>query len=100
MSDSVTASVLLEYPAPGVALVRLNRPHATNALSLELQALLSHYFIELGSNADVRCILLTGGDKVFAAGAISTAWPGWVPLISISATPSGSGRRSSTAPNL
>ena len=50
MSDSLTAPVLLEYPAPGVALVRLNRPHATNALSLELQALLSQYFSELMNN--------------------------------------------------
>ncbi|CAG8863854.1 putative enoyl-CoA hydratase echA8 [Pseudomonas fluorescens] len=80
MSDSLTAPVLLEYPAPGVALVRLNRPHATNALSLELQALLSRYFSELGSNPDVRCILLTGGDKVFAAGGDINSLAGVGPI--------------------
>lgn len=69
MSDSSAAPVLLERPLPGVALLRLNRPHATNALSLELQALLSRYFTELAIDPEVRCIVLTGGDKVFAAGA-------------------------------
>ena len=68
MSDLPAAPVLLERPLPGVALLRLNRPHATNALSLELQALLSQYFSELALDPEVRCIVLTGGDKVFAAG--------------------------------
>ena len=52
----------------GVALVRLHRPQATNALSLSLQAALSRTFAQLGADASVRCIVLTGGDKVFAAG--------------------------------
>lgn len=68
MSDLPATPVLLERPLPGVALLRLNRPHATNALSLELQALLSQYFSELALDPEVRCIVLTGGDKVFAAG--------------------------------
>ncbi|MCA0188556.1 MAG: enoyl-CoA hydratase/isomerase family protein, partial [Proteobacteria bacterium] len=59
---------LLERPEDGVAVVRLHRPEATNALSLELQALLSRMFAELGADPTVRCIVLTGGDKVFAAG--------------------------------
>ncbi|MDZ3992031.1 putative enoyl-CoA hydratase echA8 [Pseudomonas sp. Teo4] len=68
MPDTPAPPVLLERPLPGVALLRLNRPQATNALSLELQALLSQYFSELAADPEVRCILLTGGDKVFAAG--------------------------------
>ena len=64
MSDPSAAPVLLEFPTPGVALLRLNRPQATNALSLELQALLSHYFTQLAADPDVRCILLTGGDTL------------------------------------
>ena len=52
----------------GVAMVRMNRPHATNALSLNLQALLSAAFTELTANPAVRAIVLTGGEKVFAAG--------------------------------
>lgn len=52
----------------GVVLVRLNRPQATNALSLSLQAALSQAFEQLGADASVRCIVLTGGETVFAAG--------------------------------
>jgi hypothetical protein len=90
---------LLERPEDGIAVVRLHRPEATNALSLELQALLSQMFAELGADPSVRCIVLTGGDKVFAAGATFTAWPASAPSRSTSATPSGCGRRSSTAPS-
>ena len=68
MSAPSTDPVLLQFPSPGVALLRLNRPQATNALSLELQALLSRHFVALADNPQVRCILLTGGEKVFAAG--------------------------------
>jgi enoyl-CoA hydratase len=68
MTDKNEPSVILSFPETGVAELKLNRPHATNALSLELQTLLSKYFTELANNKDVRCILLTGGEKVFAAG--------------------------------
>ncbi len=68
MTDQTEPSVILSFPEEGVAELRLNRPHATNALSLELQDRLSNHFIELAANKEVRCILLTGGDKVFAAG--------------------------------
>jgi len=68
MADKHGPSVLLSFPEQGIAQLTLNRPHATNALSLELQTRLSDYFSELATNKEVRCILLTGGDKVFAAG--------------------------------
>lgn len=65
--------VLVERPEPGVALVRLNRPEATNALSLTLQAQLAQAFVELTADDAVRCIVLTGGDQVFAAGGDITS---------------------------
>jgi len=68
VTQTSPAEVLIETPAEGVAVVRLNRPEATNALSLSLQAQLSQAFAALGADAAVRCIVLTGGDKVFAAG--------------------------------
>lgn len=80
MSDSSVAPVLLERPLPGVALLRLNRPQATNALSLELQALLSRYFSELAVDPQVRCIVLTGGDNVFAAGGDINSMAGVGPI--------------------
>ncbi len=60
--------VLVQILDDGVALVRLNRPEAANALSLSLQAALSQAFTDLSANEAVRAIVLTGGDKVFAAG--------------------------------
>ena len=68
VSESAPAEVIVERPHEGVALVRLNRPEATNALSLSLQALLSETFTALSADDDVRCIVLTGGEQVFAAG--------------------------------
>lgn len=73
MTDPEECPLLLDFPEAGVARLRLNRPHVNNALNLELQALLSDHFLQLGQNPEVRCILLTGGDTVFAAGGdIST----------------------------
>jgi enoyl-CoA hydratase/carnithine racemase len=57
-----------ERPSEGVLLLRLHRPDATNALSLELQAALSLAFADATRDADVRCVVLTGGPDVFAAG--------------------------------
>ncbi|MDO9143471.1 MULTISPECIES: enoyl-CoA hydratase [Comamonadaceae] len=68
-SASPTApEILLDYPSDGVAVVRLNRPEATNALSLTLQAQLSEVFGTLSADERVRAIVLTGGERVFAAG--------------------------------
>lgn len=65
---SATPELIIERPHDGVAVVLLNRPDATNALSLNLQALLSAAFTELSADASVRVIVLSGGPKVFAAG--------------------------------
>ena len=61
--------VLLERPSPDIAVIRLNRPEVRNALSIGVRELLAKYFDDLGSDDVTRCIVLTGGDKVFAAGA-------------------------------
>lgn len=68
MSSPGASELIVERPEAGVAVVLLNRPDATNALSLSLQARLSEAFAELSADASVRVIVLTGGDKVFAAG--------------------------------
>ncbi|MEX5727892.1 enoyl-CoA hydratase [Rhodovulum iodosum] len=52
-----------------VALIRLNRPDALNALNSELLAELSDAVAQADANEKVRCIILTGSDKAFAAGA-------------------------------
>ncbi|MGP9803495.1 enoyl-CoA hydratase [Paracoccus sp. NSM] len=52
-----------------VALIRLNRPEALNALNSTLLAELSQAVTEADRNDKVRCIVLTGSEKAFAAGA-------------------------------
>ncbi|MBL3568978.1 enoyl-CoA hydratase [Rhodovulum sp. BSW8] len=52
-----------------VALVRLNRPEALNALNGELMGELADAVSEANANEKVRCIVLTGSEKAFAAGA-------------------------------
>ena len=61
--------VLLEQPAPGVALLRLNRPAARNALNMALREALAEHFQRLDECPQTRVIILTGSDTVFAAGA-------------------------------
>jgi enoyl-CoA hydratase/carnithine racemase len=61
--------VLLERPSPGVALLRLNRPDRLNALNMELRETLAAHFIDLASDDAVRCVVVTGDEKAFAAGA-------------------------------
>lgn len=66
MSDQL---LLLERPADGVALIRLNRPEARNAINLAMQAALDEHLSELEADDAVRAIVLTGaGDKAFSAG--------------------------------
>lgn len=52
-----------------VALIRLNRPDALNALNAQLLDELSAAMTEADRNDKVRCIVLTGSEKAFAAGA-------------------------------
>ncbi len=52
-----------------VATIRLNRPEALNALNAELLSELSSAVTEADANDKVRCLILTGSEKAFAAGA-------------------------------
>jgi len=52
-----------------VALIRLNRPEALNALNAELLGELVEAIDKAEANEKVRCIVLTGSEKAFAAGA-------------------------------
>jgi len=52
-----------------IAVVTLNRPQSLNALSYAVVKDLSLAMQELDEDDDVRVIIVTGGEKVFAAGA-------------------------------
>jgi enoyl-CoA hydratase len=62
-------SLVLVEREPPIAVVRLNRPKARNALSDALMDELVDRLAELDADAEVRCIVLTGDERAFAAGA-------------------------------
>ena len=53
----------------GVGLVRLNRAQQLNALNLEMRQAIATAFLALSGDPAIRVIVVTGGEKVFAAGA-------------------------------
>ncbi|MFN3955591.1 MAG: enoyl-CoA hydratase [Pararhodobacter sp.] len=55
--------------AQHVALIRLNRPDALNALNSKLLGELAEALTAAEKNDKVRCIVITGSEKAFAAGA-------------------------------
>ncbi len=60
---------LLVERLDSVAIVRLNRPEALNALNIATMTELDHLVGELDRDPDVKAIILTGDGKAFAAGA-------------------------------
>jgi enoyl-CoA hydratase len=67
--DTAPPPLLIDRSTPAVAVLTLNRPEARNALNRALRDALRSAFETLTSDSDVRCIVVTGGPKVFAAGA-------------------------------
>ena len=52
-----------------VGVITLNRPKALNALSAKLTEELQSALIELDSDKEIGCMIITGSEKAFAAGA-------------------------------
>ena len=52
-----------------VGIIRLNRPQALNALNIALKTELLAAAEAFDADADIGCIVITGSDKAFAAGA-------------------------------
>lgn len=63
------SEVLIERPEEAVALVRLNRPEAKNALNMAVRRALHDAFVALSEDETVRAVILTGNAEAFAAGA-------------------------------
>ena len=60
---------ILVSPEPPIAIVTLNRPKVLNALNSELMAELVDALETLDQDEALRCLVLTGNEKAFAAGA-------------------------------
>jgi enoyl-CoA hydratase len=61
--------VYVDYTIPAVAIIKINRPEAKNALNTQVRKLLSEAVALQADNDDIHVIVITGGDEVFAAGA-------------------------------
>jgi enoyl-CoA hydratase/carnithine racemase len=65
----VTDQVEITQDEFHVALLRLNRPEARNALSPEMMEEIASELERLDPDPEVRCIVIAGSEEVFAAGA-------------------------------
>jgi enoyl-CoA hydratase len=69
MTEGASLVLVERDPERLIAVVTLNRPERLNALSGPLMTELVAALRELDDDGDVRCIVLTGSEKAFAAGA-------------------------------
>ncbi len=63
------SSILTSIEADGVGLVRLNRPQQLNALNATLMEEVTGALEAFDRDPAVRCIVITGNERAFAAGA-------------------------------
>ncbi len=63
------SDLFVETPAPAVRLVTLNRPQLRNAISTAMLTELADTLEGFAADEGVRCVVVTGGPDVFAAGA-------------------------------
>ncbi len=59
----------IDAPAPAVRRITLNRPQARNALTTVMLGEIAGALAGFAGDEEVRAVVLTGGEKVFAAGA-------------------------------
>jgi len=62
-------SLLVERPSEDIVVLRINRPQVRNALNLQVRVGLADAVTRYGADSAVRCIIVTGSDLAFAAGA-------------------------------
>ena len=67
----MTASdtLLIERPSNDIAVLRLNRPQVRNALNLDLRTRLADEITRFGADPEIRCLIVTGSEVAFMAGA-------------------------------
>lgn len=61
--------LLVERPSDDIVVLRLNRPQVRNALNLDIRIRLADEVARYGADPAIRCLIITGSDTVFAAGA-------------------------------
>ncbi len=64
----MSGPVLIERDG-AVAIVRMNAPERLNAFDLPMRQGMARAFKQLANDSEVRAVVVSGGDRVFAAGA-------------------------------
>lgn len=78
--DGATPSyVVVERPAPEVALVRLNRPERMNSMSFDVMVPLREALAGVRDDNTVRAVVLTGAGRGFCSGADQSGERGRMP---------------------
>lgn len=67
--DAALHDVVVDRPAPGVLRITLHRPEVRNALRTQALAEIASVLASAAADDAVRAVVVTGGPKVFAAGA-------------------------------
>src|SRR5262245_66429830 len=62
-------SLIVERPSSDIVVLKINRPQVRNALNLDVRTRLADEITRCGTDNAVRCIIVTGSDMAFAAGA-------------------------------
>ncbi|WP_018025099.1 enoyl-CoA hydratase [Corynebacterium ulceribovis] len=69
MTDTTSYENILVETRDNVGLITINRPKALNALNKATMEEIGRAATEFDQNADIGCIVITGSEKAFAAGA-------------------------------
>jgi enoyl-CoA hydratase len=67
--ETTYQNIIVETPVPGVGVIRLNRPEALNALNSQVMHEVFSAMEAFDRDEGIGCLILTGSDRVFAAGA-------------------------------
>jgi enoyl-CoA hydratase len=67
--DKQYETMLLSFEDPGIAIIKFNRPKAFNAVNPQFLDELYEIAVGCQEDPEVRCMIYTGGDRAFAAGA-------------------------------
>ena len=61
--------LIIERPSDDIVVFRINRPQVRNALNVEVRMRLADEITRFGADEATRCLIVTGSDVAFAAGA-------------------------------
>jgi enoyl-CoA hydratase len=62
-------ALIVERRSDDIVVLKINRPQVRNALNLEVRTRLADEITRCGADNAVRCVVVTGSDVAFAAGA-------------------------------